>query len=43
MINITYFTVTTSTSDQKINERIPMISRFVTSFGGKCCRLALKA
>ena len=39
----TYFTVTTSTSDQKIKDRIPMISRLVTSPALKCCRLALNA
>ncbi len=39
----TYFTVTMTISDQKINDSTPMISMFVVSPGSNSCRLALKA
>jgi hypothetical protein len=42
-ISVTYLVVTTSTRDQKISDRMPMISSGVTILAGKCCRLALIA
>ena len=43
MISITYFTVTISTSDQKIRDRMPMTSVVVIGTPPKSCMLALKA
>ena len=43
MISITYLTVTISTSDQKISDRIPRISTFVIGTLWNNCRLDLKA
>ncbi len=43
MISVTYFIVTISTSDQKMSERMPMISVVATDTEPNICRLALNA
>ena len=43
MISVTYFTVTISTSDQKISDRMPSTSAAVIGTRPNSCRLALKA
>ena len=43
MTSITYFTVTISTSDQKIRDRMPMTSAAAIGTAPNSCMLALNA